>query len=63
MKPMTWIFLRGAGRRVLHQPGDVSTSNLQLEISQALEEGCSWQEIAAAAVLPVAVVRRYGAKV
>ena len=61
MNPSTWIFLRGAGRRMTHAVSDAAISNLQLEINNALEEGNTWQEIADAALLPVGTVRRYGA--
>jgi len=60
MKPATWIFLRNAGRWYRQWQDDSTTSNLRTEISAALSEGCSWQEIADAALLPVATVRRYG---
>jgi len=65
MTPSTWIFLRGAGRRFrAYQPIDgadyAAAGNLRLEIAAALNEGCSWQEIADAALLPVATVRIHG---
>jgi hypothetical protein len=60
LKPSTWIFLRGAGRRLVHASDDVAISNLILEIGHARAEGATWDQIADAALLPVATVRRYG---
>lgn len=60
MHPATWILLRGAGRHLLHAADGAAISNLQLEIGHARAEGATWNQIADAALLPVATVRRYG---
>jgi hypothetical protein len=64
MRPATWIFLRSDGRtwQAIGSPqSGAAHSNLRTEITAALSEGSTLQEIADAALLAVETIEKFSA--